>query len=39
MLANHRKEDGTYPLTMIEIATAQKKDPQIYSKNMQKYQK
>jgi hypothetical protein len=39
MFANHGKEDGIYPLTTIEIATAQKKDHQIYSKNMQKHQK
>ncbi len=39
MFANHRKEDGIYPLTTIEIAKAQKKDYQIYSKKMQKYQK
>jgi hypothetical protein len=39
MFANHGKEDGIYPLTTIEIATAQKKDHQIYSKEMQKYQK
>jgi hypothetical protein len=32
MFANHRKEDGIYPLTTIEIAIAQKKDHQIYSK-------
>jgi hypothetical protein len=34
MFANHGKEDGIYPLTTIEIAPAQKKDHQIYSKNM-----
>jgi hypothetical protein len=34
MAANHRKEDGIYPLSMIEIATAQKKDHQIYSKDV-----
>jgi hypothetical protein len=39
MFANHRNEDGIYPLTTIEIATAQKKDHQISSKNMQKHQK
>jgi hypothetical protein len=39
MFANHGKEDKVYPLTTIEIATAQKKDHQIYSKNMQKHQK
>ncbi len=39
MFANHGKEDGIYPLTAIEIAKAQKKDHQIYSKNMQKHQK
>jgi hypothetical protein len=32
MLANHGKEDGIYSHTTIEIATAQKKDHQIYSK-------
>jgi hypothetical protein len=32
MFANHGREDGIYPLTTIEIATAQKKDHQIYSK-------
>ncbi len=32
MFANHRKKNGTYPLTTIEIAAAQKKDHQIYSK-------
>jgi hypothetical protein len=31
MFANHGKEDGIYPLTTIEIATAQKKDHQIHS--------
>jgi hypothetical protein len=31
MFANHRKKDGIYPLTTIEIATTQTKD-QIYSK-------
>jgi hypothetical protein len=36
VIANHGKEDGIYPLATIEIATAQKKDHQIYSKNMQK---
>jgi hypothetical protein len=35
MFANHRKEDGKYPLTTIEIATAQKKDHQIYSKEFE----
>jgi hypothetical protein len=30
MFANYGKEDGKYPLTTIEIATAQKKDHQIY---------
>jgi hypothetical protein len=34
MTANNRKEDGTYPLTTIEIAKAQKKDHQIFSKKM-----
>jgi hypothetical protein len=32
VFANHGREDGIYPLTTIEIATAQKKDHQIYSK-------
>jgi hypothetical protein len=35
MFANHGREDGTYHLTTIEIAKAQKKDHQIYSKKMQ----
>jgi hypothetical protein len=39
MFANHRKEDGIYPLTTLEIATAQEKNHQIYSKKMQKHQK
>jgi hypothetical protein len=40
MVANHGKEDGIYPLTAaIEIATAQKKDHQIYFKKMQTHQK
>jgi hypothetical protein len=30
MFANHGKEDGIYPLITIEIATAEKKDHQIY---------
>jgi hypothetical protein len=34
MFENHGKEVGIYPLTTIEIATPQKKDHQIYSKNM-----
>ena len=38
MFANHGKEDGIYHLTTIEIAKAQKKDHQIYSKKMQKHQ-
>ena len=38
MFANHGREDGIYRLTTIEIAKAQKKDHQIYSKKMQKYQ-
>jgi hypothetical protein len=38
MFANHGKEDGIYPLTTIDIAKAQKKDHQIYSKNMWKHQ-
>jgi hypothetical protein len=38
MVANHRKEDGIHHLTTIEIAKAQKKDHQIYSKKMQKHQ-
>jgi hypothetical protein len=29
MFANHGEEDGIYPLTTIEIATAQKKDHKI----------
>ena len=29
-----RKEDGLYRLTTIEIAKAQQRDPQIYSKKM-----
>jgi hypothetical protein len=33
-----RKEDGLYHLTTIEIAKAQKKDHQIYSKKMQRHQ-
>ena len=33
-----RNEDGIYCLTTIEIAKAQKKDHQIYSKKMQKHQ-
>ena len=32
-----QKEDGIYRLTTIEIAKAQKKDHQIYSKKMQKH--
>jgi hypothetical protein len=32
MFANHGKEDGIHPLTTREIAKAQKKDHQIYSK-------
>jgi hypothetical protein len=32
MSANHRKEDGKHRLTTMEIAKAQKKDHQIYSK-------
>jgi hypothetical protein len=32
MFANHGEEDGLYPLTTLEIATAQEKDHQIYSK-------
>ncbi len=39
MFANHGREDGMYPLTTIEIANTQKKDYQIYSKNIQKHQK
>jgi hypothetical protein len=39
MFANHGKEDGIYPLTTIEIVTAQKKYHQFYSKNVQKHQK
>jgi hypothetical protein len=39
MFANHGKKDEIYPLTTIEIAKAQKKDHQIYSKKMQKHQK
>ncbi len=32
------EENGVYCLTTIEIAKAQKKDHQIYSKKMQKHQ-
>jgi hypothetical protein len=39
MSANHGKENGIYSLTTIEIAKAQKKDHQIYSKNTHKHQK
>jgi hypothetical protein len=39
MFANYGKEDGIYPLTTLETTTAQKKDHQIYSKNMQKCEK
>jgi hypothetical protein len=38
MVANHGKEDGIYCLTTIEIAKAQKKDHQIYSKKKRKHQ-
>jgi hypothetical protein len=38
MFANHRREDGIYHLTTIEIAKARKKDHQINSKKMQKHQ-
>jgi hypothetical protein len=38
MFANHGREDRIYLLTTIEIAKAQKKDHQIYSKKMQKHQ-
>jgi hypothetical protein len=38
MSENHGREDGIHHLTTIEIAKAQKKDHQIYSKKMQKYQ-
>jgi hypothetical protein len=38
MFANHRKEDGIYRHTTMEIAKAQKKNHQIYSKKMQKHQ-
>ncbi len=38
MSVNHKKENGMYRLTIIEIAKAQKKDHQIYSKTMQKHQ-
>jgi hypothetical protein len=34
MSANHGREDGIYRFTRIEIAKAQKKDNQIYSKKM-----
>jgi hypothetical protein len=37
MFANQGKEDGIYHLTTIEIAKAQKKDHQIYSKKMRKH--
>jgi hypothetical protein len=30
VFVNHREEDKIYPLTTIEIATAQNKDHQIY---------
>jgi hypothetical protein len=33
MFANHTEEDKIYPLTTIEIATAQKKDHKIYKKH------
>jgi hypothetical protein len=39
MSTNHGKEDGIYPLTTTENAKEQKKEHQIYSKNMQKHQK
>jgi hypothetical protein len=39
MFANHGKEDGIYRPTTIEIAKAQKKDPQIYSKKHAKASK
>jgi hypothetical protein len=38
MFAKDGREDGIYHLTTIEIANAQKKDHQIYSKKMQKHQ-
>jgi hypothetical protein len=38
MSANHGKENGIYHLTTIEIAKAQKKGHQIYSKKVQKHQ-
>ncbi len=38
MFANCGREDGIYHLTTIEIAKAQKKDHQIFSKKMQKHQ-
>jgi hypothetical protein len=38
MFANHGRGDGIYRLTTIEIAKAQKKDHQIYSKKMQIHQ-
>ncbi len=38
MSTNHRREDGIYHLTTIEVAKAQKKYCQIYTKKMQKHQ-
>jgi hypothetical protein len=38
MFANHGKEGGICHLTTVEIAKAQKKDHQIYSKKMQQHQ-
>jgi hypothetical protein len=39
MFANHGKEDGIHPLITVEIAKAQPKDYQTYSKKMQQHQK
>jgi hypothetical protein len=37
MFANHGEEDGIYPLTTIEIATAQKERSPDLFKRMQKH--
>jgi hypothetical protein len=39
MFENHGKEQEIYPLTTNRNSKAQKKDHQIYSKQMQKHQK
>jgi hypothetical protein len=39
MFENHGKKDGIYSLITIEIAKAQKKDHQMYSKKMQEHQR